>query len=93
PVVYANDMFVKRAGNCFSYASAFAYMAKAIGYENVYVCSGQSHGWAEINGRVFDPQAELTFGKTYFNIRYGKYKKPAYKKLISAGYSWMRIKI
>ena len=35
PVVYANDMFLDGSGNCFSYAAAFAYMAKACGYKNV----------------------------------------------------------
>ena len=94
PEVYANDMFLKGAGNCFSYAASFAYMAKALGYEEVYVCNGGSHGWAEINGKVYDPQACLSLkDKSYFGVRYDKCKKPAYKKMISPGYSWMRIKI
>lgn len=35
PIIYANDMFVDGAGNCFSYGAAFAYMAKAIGCNGV----------------------------------------------------------
>ncbi|MCR4595040.1 MAG: hypothetical protein K5761_08295, partial [Clostridiales bacterium] len=94
PVVYANDMFLKKAGNCFSYAASFAFMAKAIGYEEVYVCNGGSHGWAEINGKVYDPQACLSLkDQSYFGVKYNKCKKPAYSKMISKGYPWMRIKI
>ena len=42
-------MFVDGAGNCFSYGAAFAYMAKAIGYKNVYCCNSGGHGWAEVD--------------------------------------------
>ncbi len=30
---YAIDMFQKKAGNCYRYAAAYAYIAKALGYE------------------------------------------------------------
>ena len=94
PIIYANDMFVDRAGNCFSYASSFAYMAKAIGYKNVYVCNSGKHGWAEINGEVYDPQACMVKKDcSYFRVDYNDCKSPAYKDLIAPGYSWMRVKI
>lgn len=53
-MIYANDMYLRGYGNCFSFASAFAYLAKAIGYENVYCCNSGGHGWAEINGLIYD---------------------------------------
>ena len=59
--VNANDHFERGCGDCIADASAFAYLAKALGYKNVYVCTDgyrndeNSHGWAEINGRVYDP--------------------------------------
>jgi hypothetical protein len=65
PAVYANDHFANgdiknmNGGNCFSDGAAFAYLAKALGYTNVYVCADSTgthaHGWAEINGLVYDP--------------------------------------
>ena len=51
---YAEDMFYRGHGNCFSFASAFAYLANAVGFEAKVVSSG-GHGWAEINGTVCDP--------------------------------------
>lgn len=53
--IYAKDIFFGEGGNCFSFSSAFAFLANAIGYEDVYVCTDTDHGWAEINGLVYDP--------------------------------------
>lgn len=59
--VNANDHFERGRGNCVADASAFAYLAKVLGYEKVYVCADgkrsnrNAHAWAEINGRVYDP--------------------------------------
>lgn len=61
PALYANDHFIQGRGNCFSDACAFAYLAKALGYKNIYVCvdtdkiNNNGHCWAEINGLVYDP--------------------------------------
>lgn len=94
PIVYANDMFVDGAGNCFSYAAAFAYMAKAIGYTEVYCCNSGGHGWAEIDGKIYDPEWSRHHSDyTYFGLDYNKIKNPNYKGAIAAGYPWMHIKI
>ena len=91
--LYANDMFVNGRGNCFSYAAAFGYMAKAIGYTNVYVCNSGGHGWTEIDGKVYDPEwGKNHKDRTYYAMSYST-KSPDYKGAISAGYSWMRVKI
>ena len=94
PVVYANDMFVRGTGNCFSYAAAFGYLAKAIGYENVYCCHSGGHGWTEIDGLVYDP--EWSKGHTqysYFGLSYDTRTDVRYKEAISADLPWMHVKI
>lgn len=80
---YAEDMFFRGRGNCFSYASAFAFLANAVGYKNVYVISSGGHGWAEIGGKVYDP--DWTFVSkvdSYFAMSYdlsGVNGRPNYK--------------
>lgn len=55
--VYGYDMFGPTGGgNCFSFAAAFAYLAKACGCEEVYACNSGFHGWAEVDGLVYDPE-------------------------------------
>lgn len=80
PAVYANDHFVLGSGNCLADAAAFAYLAKAIGYKDVYVCTDcdgrtpGTHGWTEIGGLVYDPLfAEAKNYSKYYGARYGVY--------------------
>ena len=94
PVIYANDMFVRGAGNCCSYAAAFAYMAKAIGYDEVYCCNSGGHGWAEIDGLVYDPEwSKWHHVYNYFGLSYDTKTDQDYKGAIGARKPWMRIKI
>ena len=54
---YATDMLKKKGGNCYRYGSAFAYLARALGYE-ARVATGATtahryynlspHGWCEV---------------------------------------------
>lgn len=53
---FARDMFTKKKGNCYRYASAFAYIARVIGYDS-RVAVGKiahrgggttPHGWTEV---------------------------------------------
>ena len=94
-ILYANDMFVNGKGNCLSYGAEFAFIAKAIGYENVYACHSGGHGWAEIEGKVYDPEwGRHRFDNTYFGIDYNNNPTDNnYKAAIAPGYSWMRVKI
>jgi len=79
PAVYANDHFIKGAGNCQSDAAAFAYLAKAIGCSEVYVCTdsegwGLPHSWAEVEGLVYDPLfAESKGYENNYAVPYEKY--------------------
>ena len=56
PIVYANDLFVYGKGDCYSYGAAYAYMARAIGYEEAYAVNSGGHGWAEVENRTYDPE-------------------------------------
>ena len=93
PVVYANDMFLEGSGNCFSYAAAFAYMAKACGYTEVYACNSTGHGWVEIGGKVYDPEQYRNTKYKYYDSNYSS--APGYWRAISdwKSYSFKRVKI
>lgn len=92
--LYANDMLLNKAGNCFSYASVFAYMAKGIGYTNIYVCNSGGHGWTEINGLIYDPEwSRHNFNYSYFGMSYNGPSDVAYKAAISSGLWWMHVKV
>ena len=96
PVIYANDMFAGTGGNCFSYAAAFAFMAKAIGYTDVYACNSSGHGWAEIDGLVYDPEWSKRDGLdavTYFGVSYDERCDVLYRSAIERGEPWMRVYI
>ena len=94
PVIYANDMFVNGSGNCCSYAAAFAYLAKAIGYENVYACNSGGHGWAEVDGLIYDPEwSKIQNSYTYYALSYYTPTDVSYRQAISPGLPWMHVKI
>ncbi len=102
PLLYANDMFAGSGGNCCSYGAAFAFMAKALGYTESYACNSSGHGWAEVNGRVYDPEWSKRDGLnavTYFNLSYDTNCGVDYKTVRSwwvgdpSSNGWMHIKI
>jgi len=91
---YANDIFVDGAGNCFSYGAAFAYLAKAIGYSNCYACNSGGHGWAEVEGLVYDPEWSMhNSGYSYYALSYDTQTDVRYKSAISAGEWWMHVAV
>ena len=94
PVIYANDIFSNGVGNCFSYAAVFCYMAKAIGYTNIYACTSGGHAWAEVNGLVYDPEwARHRNYSTYFGVSYNANLDVDYKSGIAPGKPWMHVKV
>jgi hypothetical protein len=52
---YAACFFDKGYGDCYAAACAFAYIATAIGYDEVYAQSSGGHGWCKINEKFYDP--------------------------------------
>lgn len=79
---FALDIFNKKAGTCHSYACAFAYIANAVGYKNCKIVSSGGHSWAEINGKVYDPDWTKVTRRLLFAVPYsdsGKGGLPRYK--------------
>ena len=67
---YAGYGIYKGYGDCYTGGCEFAYLAAASGAKKVYAESSGGHGWAEINGRYFDPNCSWSFknvGK-YYNV-------------------------
>jgi len=74
--LYANDHFHGKGSTCQGDAAAFAYLAKAVGYKNVYVCMDSSnpggHAWTEIDGKAYDPLFAQNRGfYKHYAIEYG----------------------
>ncbi len=91
--IYANDIFIGGSGNCLSMAAAFAYMAKACGYTEVYGCNSTGHGWTEINGLIYDPeQYRDTANNKLYAVPYSQ-ADSAYSAIFGWGLPFTRIKI
>ena len=94
PVVCANDLFVEGKGDCFSYGAAFAFYAKAIGCENCYACNTGGHGWAEIDGKAYDPEWDSHHQEyNHFGVSPGDDCDVAYFTSITEGVDWMYVKV
>ena len=94
PVVYANDLFVYGKGDCYSYGAAYAYMGRAIGYTEVYACNSGGHGWAEIEGKYYDPEWDIHHNEyNHFGVSPDDPCDVNYSGTLVMGSSWMRIKI
>ncbi len=82
---YAEYALFKNTGDCYSGGCAFAYMAAAVGNENVYAESSGGHGWCTINDRFYDPNwswAQKNFDD-YFDVPEslsGKSGRPSWAK-------------
>ena len=77
-------MFKEGHGNCYANGAAFAFLANAVGYKECYAVSSGGHGWAEVNGRVYDPSWSLIDKRnSYFGVSFdlsGKGGRPNYKR-------------
>ena len=94
PIIYANDIFLNKEGNCMSFGAAFAYMAKGIGCKNAYACNSGGHGWAEVDGLVYDPEWSIHHSEySYYGVAPGDPCDVHYWRAISAGAPWMHIKV
>lgn len=94
PVVCANDLFKNGMGDCFSYGAAFAFMAKGIGYENCYACNSGGHGWAEINGKAYDPEWDMHHQEyNHFGVSPGDRCDVAYFSSLMDGVAWMYVRV
>ena len=92
----ANQLFMRRRGNCIPYACAMAYMAKVIGYKEVYICSRGTkqqsfHTWTEINGVVYDSYfANRRDADKYYGIKYNDFEYGVvFRQKLPEKYSWL----
>lgn len=80
---YAEIAFRTGRADCYSYGAYFAYLANAAGYKASAVSSG-GHGWAEVNGRVYDPNwSKYSSVDSYFGMSYdlsGVGGRPSYRR-------------
>ena len=90
--LYANDHFVRKGGDCHADAAAFAYLAKACGYKDVYVCidaklsNPNHHAWTYVDGLYYDPLfAEAKSYSAYWAAKKVKLI-PIVKKRVAVGY-------
>ena len=82
---YAKDILLNSKGNCYNYASAFAYIALGLGYE-ARVCTGTvtsslggrtPHAWTEVkvgnSWYIFDTEMQRAKGSGYYKLTYDSY--------------------
>ncbi len=82
---YAKEILSTGKGNCYNYASGFAYIAKGLGYE-ARVCAGTvtsslggrtAHAWTEVKlgdkWYIFDPEMQGAKGSGYYKQTYDSY--------------------
>ena len=90
--LYANDHFLRGGGDCHADAAAFAYLARAIGYTDVYVCldarleNSSHHAWTMINGLYYDPlfSEAKDYNRYYAASSYELH--PIHKQQVGVGY-------
>ena len=82
---YAMQLFMTGEGNCYKYASAFAYLMKGLGYEAKVITGEVSarrggttpHGWTEVKigdeWYIFDTELQDANGKDYYKKTYDNY--------------------
>ena len=90
--LYAMDVYKRGGSDCHGDAAAFAYLALALGYDNVYICNDSDgtrgtaggHCWCEIDGRIFDPLfAEAKVFSEHYNVaKAGYYGHPVIHKKV-----------
>ena len=61
-MLYAEYAIFQNKGDCYVGGCGFAYLAAAAGAKKVYAESSGGHGWAEINGRYYDPNWSMVIG-------------------------------
>ena len=93
PILYANDIFVYGKGDCYSYGAAFAYVGKALGCEAI-ACNSGGHGWAEVDGLVYDPEWTMHSEREMCAIDYDDDTTDVkYKKAMEQMADWKKITI
>lgn len=94
PVICANELLVDGMGDCFSYGAAFAFIGKAVGYDNCYACTTGGHGWAEIEGKAYDPEWDAHHQEyNHFGVSPGDDCDVAYFTSLTEDVDWMYVQV
>ena len=75
--MFANQIFLKKAGDCYSMGCAMAYLGNAVGYKKAECVSSGGHGWARIDGLVYDPEWSAHRPYDYYAVN-GSYREMSY---------------
>lgn len=91
---YAFQLLATGEGNCYRYASAFAYLVAGLGYD-AKVITGEvvarrggttPHGWTEVkvdgSWYIYDPDLQDANGKDYYKKTYANYPSKPLIKMI-----------
>ena len=93
-LVYADDIFVKGWGDCYSFGAAFAFVARAIGYTESYACNSTGHGWTEVEEKVYDPEWSMhSKNYSYYAMTYDEPCDVPYKGALAVGKEFKRMQI
>ena len=93
-LVYADDIFVKGWGDCYSFGAAYAFMARAIGCTESYACNSTGHGWSEVEGKVYDPEWSMhSKNYSYYAMTYDEPCDVPYKGALAVGKEYKRVQI
>lgn len=78
------DTYENEMGGCYALGAAWAFLSNAIGCKNCYAVSSGGHGWAEVEGYVYDPSWDKTDRKNNYYHRdmklSGKNHTPNYRR-------------
>ena len=80
--VLGKDKAKENGGSCYSFGAAFAYIANAIGCKSCKAVSSGGHGWAEVDGKVYDPEWSKNSKLDLFAFSLdnsGRWGSPGYK--------------
>lgn len=69
---FALDILDNYTGSCFSCGAAFAYYANAVGCKSCIIISSGGHGWAEVDGDVYDVEWSRHSPLNYFAYPYSQ---------------------
>lgn len=65
-ISYAQSLFSRWSGDCFSFSCATAYLFHACGIQNVEICSTGLHCWIELKKLFYDPHWTNYGGATVY---------------------------
>ena len=94
PVVCANELLTDGMGDCYSYGAAFAFIGKAVGYDECYACTTGGHGWAIIDGKAYDPEWDMHHQEyNHFGVAPEDECDVSYFDSLTEGVDWMKVKV